>query len=99
MLAVLGTFRFPPDNIAAARPLMADVIAQTLKEPGCLAYSYAQDVADPGLFHVSEQWTDRAALTAHFQTGHMIAWAKARAELGFGDRRIFLYQIGEAESL
>ena len=69
MIAVLGTFRLPPENVAAALPLMAEVIAQTLAEPGCLAYSYAQDIADPGLFHVAERWTDRAALDLHFQIG------------------------------
>ena len=72
MLAVIGSFRFPPDRVAEALPMMQQVIAATLREDGCSAYSYAADVADPGLFRVVELWESRAALKAHFATPHML---------------------------
>jgi quinol monooxygenase YgiN len=96
MIAVLGTFRFPPAKVEQARPLMARVTARTLQEPGCLAYAYSQDIGDPGLFHVTEKWTDRAALEQHFQTAHMAEWIAARAALGFHDRQISVYTLGTA---
>ena len=99
MIAVLGTFRFPAEALDRARPLMRDVIDATLAEPGCHAYSYAEDVAEPGLFRVMEQWDSREALAAHFRTPHMQAWAEQRAALGFFDRRIALHEIGAAEDL
>ena len=99
MIAVIGSFRFPPEAIDAARPLMRAVIETTLTEPGCRAYSYAEDVAEPGLFRVTELWDDRAALSAHFDTPHMREWAEQRAALGFFDRRIALHEIGVAEEL
>ena len=99
MIAVLGSFRFPPDALAEARPLMRAVIEATLAEPGCRAYSYAEDVAEPGLFRVMEQWDSREALAAHFATPHMKAWVEQRAALGFHDRRIALHEIGAAEAL
>ena len=99
MIAVLGTFRFPPEALEQARPLMRAVVEATLAEPGCRAYSYAEDVAEPGLFRVMEQWDSREALTAHFATPHMKAWVEQRAELGFFDRRIALHEIGVAEAL
>jgi len=99
VIAVLGSFRFPADAVAQARPLMRAVIEATLAEPGCRAYSYAEDVAEPGLFRVTELWDSREALTAHFATPHMKAWSEARAALGFHDRRIAVHEIGTGEAL
>jgi quinol monooxygenase YgiN len=99
VIAVLGSFRFPAEALAEARPLMRAVIEATLAEPGCRGYSYAEDVAEPGLFRVSELWDSREALSAHFATPHMKAWAGQRAALGFHDRRIAAHEIGVAEEL
>ena len=99
MIAVLGTFRFPPEAVEQARPLMRAVIEATLAEPGCRSYSYAEDVAEPGLFRVMEQWDSREALSAHFATAHMKAWVEQRAALGFFDREISVYELGAAEKV
>ena len=99
MIAVLGSFRFPPEAVDQALPLMKAVVEETLAEPGCRAYSYAADVAEPGLFRVTELWDDRAALSAHLETPHMRQWAEQRAVLGFFDRRIALHEIGVSEEL
>ena len=99
MIAVLGSFRFPLEAIERARPLMRAVIEATLAEPGCRAYSYAEDVAEPGLVRVMELWDSRDALSAHFGAPHMQAWAGQRAALGFFDRRITLHEVGAAEEL
>ena len=99
MIAVLGTFRFPPEAIEQARRMMRAVIEATLAEPGCRTYSYAEDVTESGLFRVVELWDDREALSAHFLTPHMQAWAEQRASLGFFDRDISVYELGAEEKL
>ena len=99
MIAVLGSFRFPPEAVQRARPLMQALIEATLSEPGCRCYAYAEDITEPGLFRVSELWDSREALSAHFETQHMHQWAEQRIALGFFDRRIALYEIGAAEEL
>lgn len=99
MIAVLGSFRFPVHAIEEARPLMRAVIDATLTEPGCRAYSYAEDVAERGLFRVMELWDSREALSAHFATPHMRRWGEQRLALGFSDRRIAMHELGEAEAL
>lgn len=99
MIAVIGTFRLPPERVAEALPLMHRVIEATLQEPGCRAYSYAEDVAEPGLFRVIEMWDSREALDAHFATPHMRDWAGRRDALGFSDRRISLFPLGVGEEL
>jgi quinol monooxygenase YgiN len=99
VIAVLGSFRFPPEALVQARPLMHAVIEATRREPGCRGYCYAEDVVEPGLFQVAELWASREALSAHFQTPHMQDWVDRRAELGFFDRHIAAYEIGAAEVL
>jgi quinol monooxygenase YgiN len=99
MIAVLGSFRFAPGTVENARPLMRAVVTATLAEPGCRAYSYAEDVTEPGLFRVTELWDDREALAAHFETPHMRGWVEQRNAIGFSDRDISLYEVGSAEKL
>jgi quinol monooxygenase YgiN len=99
MIAVLGSFRLPQERCAEALPLMQAVIEATLREPGCLAYSYAEDLSEPGLFRVMELWADRAALTAHFETPHMRQWSEQRAQLGFMDRDVRAHVLASTEQL
>lgn len=99
MILVMGTFRVAEEHIAALLPLAREVAEATRAEQGCIQYSYAQDIADPALFHVVERWTDRAALAEHFKSAHMTEWVAARAGLGFHDRAIRLYESDEGEAL
>jgi quinol monooxygenase YgiN len=39
MILVSGRFRLPPERMAEARPAMAKVIAASLAEAACRAYS------------------------------------------------------------
>lgn len=99
MIAVLGSFRFPVETLEQVRPLMLAVIEATRAEPGCRAYSYAEDVADPGLVRVMELWDDRQALAAHFQARHMREWSEQRMTFGFSDRQVAIHEIGRAIEL
>ena len=99
MIAVIGSFRLPPEAVERARPPMHAVVAATRAEPGCLDYAYAEDVAERGLFRVVERWDSRAALSAHFETAHMRAWVEQRSALGLFDRRIVSYELGAPEEL
>ena len=96
MIVVSGRFRVPPERIAEARAAMDKVIAASLAEPGCRDYSYAEDVTEPGLFRVYEEWDNREALRTHFATAHMKEWQSVRETLGFHDREVVAYEVGEA---
>ena len=94
MIVVSGRFRLPPGRIAEARPAMAKVIALSNAEPGCRVYSYAEDIVEPGLFRVYEEWDSREAIEAHFASEHMREWQRARDALGFCDRHVTAYEVG-----
>jgi len=99
MIVVIGEFRIPLEHASKASAAMARVIAASRAEPDCLAYSYAEDVLDRGLFRVSEAWESREALSAHFVTDHMQAWQQERAALGMSGRRVVAYEVGDEDAL
>ncbi|MDT0507284.1 putative quinol monooxygenase [Novosphingobium sp. MMS21-SN21R] len=92
MIIVMGSFRLPAENFAAAQPMMDKVVAATRAEDGCLLYAYSRDLTDPTLVRVSEKWRDRAALDLHFKADHMKTWGVERASLGLSERDIMVFE-------
>lgn len=91
-LIIAGTVRVPVENLDQFRPHMLEMLSASRAEDGCLTYSYAQDVADPGLIRIFEAWRDQAALEAHFATGHMARWRSLWPQFGVSDRNLMVYE-------
>ena len=98
-VAVIGQFRIPAGNLAAARPLMIAVMQASRAEDGCIEYNYAEDLLEPGLIRVSEVWESREQLAAHLKTPHMAVWGEERAALGLSGRKITVYEVTGAAEL
>lgn len=95
MLLIVGTVRLPPEKLPDARPIMRVMVECSRAEDGCVEYSYAEDVLDPGLIHVKEIWRDQAALDRHFTSGHIDDWRASWPGLGIRDRDLRVYEVGE----
>lgn len=91
-LIIAGTVRLAPENLEAFRPHMLAMLTASRAEEGCLAYSYAEDVAEPGLIRVFEVWRDQACLDAHFLTDHLATWRASWPAFGVSDRRLIAYE-------
>jgi len=98
-LLIAGTVRVPPQNLERFQPHMQAMLTASRAEDGCLEYSYALDVAEPGLVRIFEAWRDQAALDAHFQTPHMAVWRSHWPEFGVSDRSLSLYEIAAERAL
>lgn len=98
MLLITGTIRLPPARLPDARPAMRAMIEASRAEPGCLAYSYAEDVLEPGLIRVNELWASRAELEAHFRSPHIGKWRAAWTALEIGERNLQRYEVGPPEA-
>jgi len=98
-ILVAGTVRVPPQNLAGLKPHMERMLTASRAEDGCLTYSYAEDVAEPGLIRVFEAWRDQAALDAHFKAPHMAEWRAAWPRFGVADRRLMLYETAAERAL
>jgi quinol monooxygenase YgiN len=95
MLVIAGTVRVPPEALPRFLPKMLAMLSASRAEDGCIEYSYAEDVAEPGLIRVFEAWRDQAAIEAHFQTPHMAEWRAAWPAFGVSDRRLFAYEVAQ----
>jgi len=96
MVAVIGQFRLPVASMETGLGAMRKVLEATRAEAGCIAYSYAEDLLEPGLIRISELWESAAHLAAHFNAPHMAEWIKTRAELGLTDRDVSRYTISDS---
>lgn len=97
MILITGTVRLPAANLDTARPIMATMVAASRAEDGCLAYSYAEDVLEPGLIRVNEAWRDLAALEAHFQTNHIAQWRANWPMLEITDRDLQRHEVVDTQ--
>ena len=61
------------------RQLMATTQTRVRGQPGCLAYSFAEAVGDPGHFVLVQEWTDQAALDEHYRSE---AYAEYESKVG-----------------
>ena len=84
MIVIQGYIRTAPENAAKFREAASPLIAETRKEVGCIEYAFAEDIGDPGLFHVVERWADDASNAAHGKTPHFAAFSAALPTLGVG---------------
>ncbi len=99
MLIVSGVIEVNPDGAEAARAAIAEVMAETAKEDGCILYEFGQIVGQPARFRVYEEWRDRDALRAHFDTPHMAVFRSRLAEIGLVSRAVQTIEGGEIQPL
>lgn len=99
MILVVGTVKLPDGGLEKLVPAAAVMIAETLKEDGCIRYAYAQDLVDPSIMHVSEAWRDLDALIAHSTVDHMNVWSAAVGEVGVLERNLKRYDTDEGTPL
>ena len=92
-----GTVRFDPAKFEASQPRMQEMMRLSRAEDGCVAYTYAQDLEDPGLIHVFEIWRDGDAVHAHHNAPHFLAWRADREALGMSDRRMSPHEVSSSQ--
>lgn len=98
-IIIAGTVRVPPENIDGLKPHQEAMLAASRAEDGCITYSYAYDIEDPGLIRVFEAWRDQAAIDAHFAAPHMATWRAAWPQFGVYDRKLSLYEVASERAL
>lgn len=52
--------------------LYKELVEKTIVEPGCIKYELYQDINDPGVLTMIEEWESLEALDAHEKTEHFI---------------------------
>ncbi len=98
-VAVLGTFRFPPERINDVLPHLKAVIDATNRLDGCIAYDAALDPFEPGLIRFSELWPDRVSLERHLAAPHMAPWRAAVTQYDGAASGFTIYEVTNAQAL
>lgn len=98
-VAVIGSYRFPPERMAEVRPHIKALVEATYRVDGCIAYDVAEDLFDPGLIHVSELWPDHESLARHLQAPHIEPWRTIARTCGLHDRKFVAYDIAGSRTV
>ncbi len=70
-LHVVATIPLQADATEQAHAALAELVAATLAEEGCLAYAAFESGATPGLFVTVEEWRSQDDLDQHLGTPHV----------------------------
>jgi quinol monooxygenase YgiN len=98
-LVLVGRYEVDPQDSSAFASIAAQCVAQTTVKPGCLYFTIAQDVTNPGVFHLSEGWVDRAALDAHLASADFATIVEQVSRLRLRHREAYVSQATGRGSL
>jgi quinol monooxygenase YgiN len=99
MLVVTGTVEIAPEGVETAAKAALKMVAETVKEEGCITYEFSQILGHPNRFRVYEEWESQAALESHFATPHMDAFRAVLGEVGVISNDICRIVGGEKQPL
>ncbi|WP_457350873.1 putative quinol monooxygenase [Roseateles sp. P5_D6] len=77
MILVLGHITTHPEHFEEVLQLSRQHVERSRVEPGCLAHDVHRDTENPLRLVFVEQWSDMAALQAHFRVPGTREFAKA----------------------
>lgn len=75
MIKVVSKAKLKQDvNLEEYLNIAKKVIDETRKEQGCISYVLFQDLQDPSILTMLEEWMDETALNQHDQSDHVLKW-------------------------
>jgi len=77
MISIVARIKAKPESIDLVKTGMLTLVAETVKENGCINYNLHQDNADPSIFFFYENWSGEEALQDHLKSEHMQVYIKA----------------------
>jgi quinol monooxygenase YgiN len=80
-LFIFARFHALPGNAVALAKAIAEVIAPTRREPGCLSIDAFRSTQDTDLFWIHSRWADELSFDTHAGLEHTVAFLAAAALL------------------
>lgn len=96
MIYLIATLEIKPGSLPQIMEAVMPCIEATRREAGCISYDLVQSLTDENTLMFVERWTDMAALDAHFEEPHLIAWRDAGAPF-FVSRKIEIIEPADVE--
>jgi quinol monooxygenase YgiN len=99
MIVVTGSVTARDDSFDEVRTLSLEHIHRSRAEPGCISHDVHVDCENPLRLVFIEQWTDRAALLAHFAVPASRQFVRALQPLAASATTLELYDAIKLEKL
>lgn len=96
MIIVTGSILARSESIDALQALSLEHVRRSRTEPGCLAHAVHQDIEQPLRLFFFEEWSDRAALAAHFAVPASGTFVKAASALAAEPPTLHVYEATPA---
>ena len=99
MIVVTGGVTARQDSFQEARRLSLEHVHRSRTEQGCVSHAVHSDCENPLRLVFIEQWTDRAALAAHFAVPASRDFVRALQLLAAASPTIEIYEATRVERL
>jgi quinol monooxygenase YgiN len=99
MLVIAGTISIDPEKRESAIAAAIEMMEETLKEKGCISYTFSADLSEPGDFRIFEEWESQEALDAHFKAPHMARFQAQMGGFGVKGMQVQRYEIASVGPL
>jgi len=92
MISIIAKNVVRPDQVETFKTLARELVAETRKEKGCIAYALNQDIQDPAVLTFIERWQDQAAIDAHGASAHFTRIVPKLGALAAREGELRLYR-------
>jgi quinol monooxygenase YgiN len=99
MIVVTGSVTARQDSFDEVRKLSLEHVHRSRGEPGCISHAVHVDCENPLRLVFFEQWSDRAALLAHFAVAASRDFVRSLQSLAAAATTIELYDATRLEKL
>ena len=97
MIVIIGTMLAKPEHIDDALMLSIEHVHRSRLEPGCISHAVHRDAENPLHLVFVEEWTDMAALGAHFAVPASRAFGKSLGTMASEPPTIKIYEAKRVE--
>jgi quinol monooxygenase YgiN len=75
--------------------LMRETQGSARENPGCLTYTFAETLDDPGHFVLVQEWRDQAALDEHYRSPGFASYQERVGEFLARPTQLRVHQVAE----
>lgn len=99
MIVLHATVPIAAEHREDALEMIAGLVADSRDEDGTITYRATTDVEDPNTVRFFEQYENEAAMQAHLETDHYLAFARALGDWLAGEPEVLKFEVSEATEL
>jgi len=92
MITITAKHVVREDQVATFKDLAKELIKETHKEEGFVAYNLYEDIKQPNTLTFIEQWKNQAALDSHMASAHFKRLVPKLTDLLIGKPEFNLYK-------